>query len=307
MALTPALALARAGGGGSFGSRGMRTYSAPAPTRTAPYAAPMQRSMTPRSNPGAGYGAPGSAPGGFGARSGFASGFLGGLIGAGIGGLLLGRGLFGGIGGAGGFLGLLLQIAIIVLVVRWLLRMFANRREAAFAGPGGYARQGAPDMAVPGSGGGPGGVPGGGPPVTITRADFQQFEQILQRVQGAWTAQDMRSLQALCTPEMVSYFGDELSEQASRGVHNSVSDVRLEQGDLSESWSEGSREYATVAMRFSMLDVTRDNGGRVVEGSDTVRTLATEFWTFVRAPGGRWLLSAIQQSGPPTGLSPRLG
>ncbi|TIV98601.1 MAG: hypothetical protein E5V85_10715, partial [Mesorhizobium sp.] len=33
--------------GGSFGSRGSRTFQAPAPTRTAPYTAPVTRSMTP--------------------------------------------------------------------------------------------------------------------------------------------------------------------------------------------------------------------------------------------------------------------
>ncbi len=49
-------------------------------------------------------------------------------------------------------------------------------------------------------------------------------------------------------------------------------------------------------MRFSMLDVTRDSAGRVVDGDAAVRTIATELWTFVRAPGGRWLLSAIQQA-----------
>jgi predicted lipid-binding transport protein (Tim44 family) len=224
----------------------------------------------------------------FGGRSGFASGFLGGLIGAGLGGLLLGRGLFGGIGGMGSLLGFLLQIVIIILIVRWLLRLFRNR-QPAFAGPALFARQpaAAPGMAMPG---------GGAPPITITREDYQQFDQLLQRVQAAWTAQDMRGLQALCTPEMVSYFADELAEQTSRGVRNSVTEVRLDQGDLSESWSEGAREYATVAMRFSMIDVTRDAAGRVVEGSDTVRTMATEFWTFLRAPGGRWLLSAIQQT-----------
>jgi predicted lipid-binding transport protein (Tim44 family) len=107
----------------------------------------------------------------------------------------------------------------------------------------------------------------------------------------------MRALQQIATPEMVSYFGEQLAEQASRGVRNTVTDVRLEKGDLSEAWSEGSREYATVAMRFSMVDVTRDSAGRVVDGALAERVLVTELWTFVRAPGGRWLLSAIQQGG----------
>ena len=107
----------------------------------------------------------------------------------------------------------------------------------------------------------------------------------------------MHALQTVATPEMVSYFAEQLTDQVSRGVRNSVTDVRLDKGDLSEAWSEGAREYATVAMRFSMLDVTRDASGRVVDGSDRERVSATELWTFVRAPGGQWLLSAIQQAG----------
>ena len=52
IALAPAAADARVGGGLSMGSRGTRTYSAPAPTRTSPYgAAPFDRSMTPRAAP----------------------------------------------------------------------------------------------------------------------------------------------------------------------------------------------------------------------------------------------------------------
>ena len=49
-------------------------------------------------------------------------------------------------------------------------------------------------------------------------------------------------------------------------------------------------------MRFSMLDATRDGSGRLVAGSDTARTQGTELWTYLRSPGGRWVLSAIQQA-----------
>ena len=72
--------------------------------------------------------------------------------------------------------------------------------------------------------------------------------------------------------------------------------MRLDKGDLAQAWSEGSREYATVAMRFSMLDVTYDANERVVDGSRTERQQVTEVWTFVRSQGGRWILSAIQQA-----------
>jgi predicted lipid-binding transport protein (Tim44 family) len=292
LALAPSLADARAGGGGSFGSRGSMTWSAPPSTGTAPYsAAPMQRSFTPN-NPspgyggGYGYGAPGYGP-----RSGFMSGLMGGLIGAGLGGLLLGHGFFGGMMGFGGFLGFLLQILLIVLVVRFLIRLFRGQSPAFAGGPNIFARGGPPPM-----GGGGFARPGGPPPIQIGPQDYQAFEQLLQSIQAAWSRHDLSGLRAMVTPEMLSYFGEQLAEQASRGVRNEVTDVRLLQGDLSQAWSEGSREYATVAMRFSMVDVTVDAGGRIVDGNPNEHVTATELWTFVRSPSGRWIVSAIQQA-----------
>ena len=298
VAFAPALAEARAGSSLSMGSRGGRTYSAPPTTSTAPSsAAPMQRSMTPQAPSAPSYATPGISPG-FAQPyrgSSFMSGLMGGLIGAGIGGMLFGHGMFGGGGFGGGFggvLGLLLQLVLLVFIVRFVLRLIFARRQPVFAGMGGFARNAA---SMP-AGGAALPAASGAAPVTITRTDYEAFDRLLKDVQAAWTAQDLNALRALSTPEMVGYFGEQLAEQASQGVRNTVIDVRLEQGDLSEAWSEGSREYATVAMRFSMLDATRDASGRVVGGSDSMRTQATELWTFLRAPGGRWVLSAIQQA-----------
>ncbi len=288
LALAPGIADARAGGGGSFGSRGGFTYSAPPVTNTAPYSAqPIQRSVTPSPgyNYGSGYGAPGYY------RSGFGSGFLGGLLGVGLGSLLFGHGF--GFGGFFGLFGFLFRILIIVLIVRWLFRLFRGTSPAYVGGSGMFARGAAPfrpDMGgMPTGGGGP-------PPLAIGPADYQAFEQTLHAVQAAWSNHDLDALRALATPEMVSYFAEQLAEQASRGVRNTVTDVHLLQGDLAQAWSERGRDYATVAMRFSMIDVTRDGAGRIVDGSATEHVTATELWTFLRAPGGRWVLSAIQQA-----------
>jgi predicted lipid-binding transport protein (Tim44 family) len=142
-------------------------------------------------------------------------------------------------------------------------------------------------------------MPGGGaaqPPLAVQPADFAAFEQLLQAVQAAWSNHDLTTLRGITTPEMASYFAEQLADQVSRGVRNVVSQVKLEQGDLSEAWAEGGREYATVAMRFSMTDVTVDATGRVVDGDPAEHVQATEIWTFLRAPGGRWVLSAIQQT-----------
>jgi predicted lipid-binding transport protein (Tim44 family) len=293
LALAPALADARAGGGSSFGSRGGMTWSAPPSTNTAPYSAqPMQRSMTPN-NPSPGFASP--APGyggGFGARSGFMSGLMGGLIGAGIGGLLLGHGFFGGGLGFGGLLGFLLQIFLIVLLVRFLIRLFRGQSPAFAGGPNIFARGGPPGRGPMGGMG----SPGGPPPIQIGPQDYQEFERLLQSIQAAWSRQDPNALRSLVTPEMLSYFGEQLAEQTSQGVRNEVTDVRLLQGDLAQAWREGEREYATVAMRFSMIDVTRDGSGRIVDGSPSEHVTATELWTFIRSSGGRWILSAIQQA-----------
>lgn len=293
LAVAPAAADARAGSGFSMGSRGSRTYSMPAPTRSSPYnAAPMDRSMAPRGAPFGG----GSMSRGFGGHP-LAAGLLGGFLGAGIGGMLFGHGFMGGGGlGLGGLLGLLIQIALIVFVVRWLLRRFsgANARSvagAAPAGAGGFPQPNYRTAAGPG-----GGIGANSPPLAITQPDYRQFEQSLRDVQAAWTRSDIGSLQRLATPEMVNYFGEQLQEQSRRGVRNAVSDVRLDKGDLSEAWSEGGRDYATLAMRYSMIDVTTDMSGRVVDGSPNERVSVGELWTFVRTPGGAWTLSAIQQT-----------
>jgi predicted lipid-binding transport protein (Tim44 family) len=291
IAFAPALAEARAGSSSSIGSSGSRTYSAPPSTRTAPSTvSPMQRSMTPQTAPSSPSYAPAPARPGLFGGSPFMSGLMGGLIGAGIGGLLFGGGMFHGVSGFGGFLGLLIQIFLVVMVVRFLFRMFFGGSRPAMAG--------GPAMFTPAGGAMPmgGGAPAQ-PVVAIQPADYQAFEHLLQGVQAAWSNHDVRALSGMSTPEMASYFAEQLSDQVSRGVVNTVTDVRLDQGDLADSWAENGREYARVAMKFSMVDVTRDNAGKIVDGNPAQRSQATEVWTFVRAAGGHWLLSAIQQAG----------
>jgi predicted lipid-binding transport protein (Tim44 family) len=74
-----------------------------------------------------------------------------------------------------------------------------------------------------------------------------------------------------------------------------VTDVKLLQGDLAEAWHEGRSDYATVAMKFALRDSMVERAtGRTVEGGE--QSEVAELWTFVRAQGGNWLLSAIQQS-----------
>ena len=287
---------ARAGSGMSFGSRGARTFASPPVTRTAPTtASPMQRSVTQPNSPGTF----GSAPGGFFNRPGFfGGGLFGGLaagfLGAGLFGLLFGHGLFGGLGGFASFFGLLLQIALVVFIGRLLWTMW-QRRQPAFAGNGPILRNAGGMGGIGGMGFGAGSGMAAGR-VEIGQGDYDAFERLLGEIQAAYSEEDIAALRARVTPEMLSYFSEQLSENASRGVVNRISGVKLLQGDLAEAWREAGTEYASVAMRFALVDRTVDRAsGRLVDGSDSPQEI-TEVWTFMRAAGGGWVLSAIQQA-----------
>ena len=312
LALAPAVAEARMGGGGSFGSRGGRTWSAPPSTRTMPGAASsFDRSVTPRTEPGynGGYmGQPGYAGSSFG--RGFMGGLAGGLLGAGLFGMLTGQGFFGGIGGFMSIIGLLMQVALIYFLARMAFAWFANRNAPAaqrfggapfgnaFGGGSPFGASG-PQPGAGGFGGWNGARPTQSTPIKLEPQDFDAFERLLGEMQAAYSREDLGALRMMSTPEMASYFDDELEANRRKGVVNRVSDVKLLSGDLAEAWREGGDDYATVAMRFALNDVMEDRAtGKVLPGSPGPSE-ATEAWTFRRDAGAGqrgWKLSAIQQS-----------
>jgi len=283
---------ARVGGGVSSGSRGGRTFSAPPSTSTAPNAAqPFNRTITQPGSPG--LGAP--AGGGFFNRPGM--GMLGGLaagfLGAGLLGMLFGGGMFGGLGGLSSIIGLILQIGLIIIVVRLAMSWWQRRHETASAFAGGPAGAAAPSSFRTATGFGLG---SGSAPLEIAPSDYEAFERLLGEIQDAWSNEDVARLHTLATPEMVSYFTRDLDQNRARNVVNKVLGTKLLQGDLAEAWREGETDFASVAMRYSLVDKTLDRTtGRLVEGSDQPMEV-TEVWTFLRPRGSNWELTAIQQT-----------
>ncbi|HEX3861612.1 MAG TPA: TIM44-like domain-containing protein [Stellaceae bacterium] len=291
LALAPSLAEARAGGsysggfsGGrsapSMGSRGLRTYENNG-------AAPITRSMTP-TQPSPGLSSPYGAPaygGGFFSRHPFLTGLAGGF---------LGSMLFGGMGGLGHVFGGLLTLLIIAAVIFFVVRLFSGGRSFAGSGGGGVpvslGAAAAPAQRYRGR------------DTTVSDADLNAFQAIHAGVQEAWSRGDLGRLRQLMTPEMLSYFSEELTRNSSQGVQNVVSNVRLLKGEITESWEEGDLQYATAFMQWSAIDHVVRLGSApgqmdaVISGDPRTPTEAEEMWTFVRRQGGgNWLLSAIQQ------------
>lgn len=318
---------------GGFGSRGTRTFSAPPTTNTAPgQSAPINRSMTPNTNqatqPGAAQPArpnAQAAPQSRGMFGGMMGGLMGGLLMGGLFGMLMG----GGFGGMAGFFGLLIQGLLIGGLVMLAMRFFRSRRQGqpAFGGAGNNSARNdysAPQNNQGGLGGfkipqmgSKAGVAAGvataaaaapkaaphenamsqGDEIGVTQADLETFQQTLQNVQSAYAAEDYGTLRKLTTPEAMSYLAEELSDNATSGVKNDVRDVTLLQGDVAEAWHEEGKDFATVAMRYSAIDVMRDrNTGKIVQGDENKPEESVELWTFVRSGKAEWQVAAIQEA-----------
>ena len=278
--LAPSLADARAGSsygssGSSFGSRGSRSFESNGAT-------PLSRTMQSPSPSygGSGYGAYGG--GGFFSRHPFLTGLAGGFLGS----MLFGGGFFG--HAFGGLFTLLIVGFVIFLLFRLL--------SGAFAGGGsGIAPRSVGAAAAPAA------QRYRGRDIYVGDADLNAFQSIHAAVQEAWGRGDLGQMRQLMTPEMLSYFSEELTRNSSQGVENRISNVNLVKAELTESWEEGDMEYATAYMRWTALDYTARIGaapgapGAVVAGDPRVPTESEEVWTFVRRRGAHWLLSAIQQ------------
>ncbi|MDB5361894.1 MAG: uncharacterized protein JWO51_3191 [Rhodospirillales bacterium] len=309
LALAPVVADARAsasGGGSSYssmGSRGSRTYSA------VPGAQTVQRSLTPSAGPSGstgpaapvgpryaggspyGYGQPGFAQ-----RHPFVTGILGGIAGSWIGSMIFGGSSYaygGGMGHAGGALGSFIMLFVLFGIGWAVFRAirFSNREFALMAQPGPTVMGGFAATA--------GRAPQTG--ITLTDSDFNAFADALNQVQTAWGNGDLAQLQRFVTPEMLSYFSEQLANNQSQALQNRVHHVVLLRGEPREAWVEGVTEYATVYLRWSAVDYTVRIDRRpteadfVVEGDPQRPVEAEEVWSFRRSRGGRWLLSAIQQ------------
>lgn len=284
LVLAPTLADARAGGGKSMGSRGYNTY------QQTP-AKPLDRSVTqPRTTQPSAV-QPGTAAGsGMMGRSPFMTGLMGGLLGAGLMGLLFSNSAWASEGsGAAGMLGMFLQFLLIggaaYLGYVLLRRVFGGAPAMAGAGTQRAALGGA---AMPHGDA----APSAGP--EVTDQDRASFAALLTGIQAAWSEGDLAKLRALATPEMVSYFAEDMAETASSRVRNVVRDVELVKGDVVDHWVEGNRQYATAVMTWRAIDY-KERDGQVIEGDPREPVEATEAWTFLRVRGGDWLLSAIQQ------------
>jgi predicted lipid-binding transport protein (Tim44 family) len=158
-------------------------------------------------------------------------GIAAGFLGAGLFGLLLGKELFGGMAGFASIIGLLLQVMLVVIVARLIFAWWQRRNmpAPAYAAATGHSFGSLAGMLVGTN------APPSGESLTVAKSHHDAFG-LLGDIQAAYSAEDLSALRAKVTPEMLSYFSEQLADNASRGLINRVTDVKLRQGDLAEAW-----------------------------------------------------------------------
>jgi predicted lipid-binding transport protein (Tim44 family) len=293
-------ALARAGGGGSSGSRGSRSLSAPSRSPSQPSPSRQQAAPVPQQ--------PSPQPGG-----GFLRGLGGGILGGLLGGMLFSSLGFGGVGGGLGGSGIgLFEIILVAGIGFFIYKMVRRKRQEQMyyqqstASAGGYAAGPIPGASLDEGGLGPAtdSVDQGLAYIRQMDSTFDvgRFNDtatdIFFRIQGAWMNRDLSSVAGSLTEEMRGIFQKDIDTFLREKKVNRLDSIAVRQVEPVEAWQESGNDFITIRFYANLLDYTTDETtGVVTAGSKTEPVKFEEYWTFTRPVGNNpWRLSAIAQA-----------
>jgi predicted lipid-binding transport protein (Tim44 family) len=305
---------ARAGRGGSIGSRGSRSFSAPRTYSAPKVVQPARPSPAPLTSPPGTTARPAPTQPGSSFWRSFGGGLLGGLAGG-----LLFRSLFGGppaqaAPGAGGGFGIGLLDILLLAGIAYMIYAFVRRRREEAAMAGGPTLQASGGYLAP--------EPAFQPPLeygVAPEADEDRQEGLMHikqmdpsfdedrftdevmdfffRVQGAWANRDLSPMRDKLTEEMYRIFQEDADRLQAQGLVNRLENIAVRSVDITEAWQEQGSDYITVRVYANLLDYMVDEKtGEIVSGSKTEPVKFEEYWTFTRPVGPNpWKLSAINQ------------
>ena len=290
---------ARAGSSRSMGSRGSRSYSAPASQPS--QAIPPRQQATPAPAPSP---FPQQQPSGGFMRN-MAGGMLGGIAGGMLGGMLFrSLGMAGGGMGAGGGIGI---FEILLLAgIGYMIYRFIKGRRAAGSSSTPYVQGGnVTPIGNDYSGSQPAtdDVEAGLGHIRQMDASFDeqrfndQVMDIFFKIQGSWMNRDLSPVTGLLTDEMRRIFQEDLDRLLRDKQINRLENIAVRNVEIVEAWQETGQDYITALIYANLLDYTTDDAsGAVVSGSKTEPVKFEEYWTFTRPVGNNpWRLSAINQ------------
>jgi predicted lipid-binding transport protein (Tim44 family) len=290
---------ARVGGGGSFGSRGSRSYSSPSrpysnpgPSRQQATPSPVQ--PTPTQQPAGG---------------GFLRSLGGGLLGGLIGGMLFRSLGFGGLGNGFGGSGIgIFEILLIGGIGYFIFRTMRRKRsdenlpyQNSYQ-QGNYQTESLPSYERTGQ--------EYKEDTSVGISHIRQMDPVFDenrfkdtamdiffKIQGAWMNRDLSPVNSLLTDEMRTIIQEDVNKLLREKQVNKLENIAVRNVDITEAWQESGQDFLTVLFRANLLDYTTDDAtGEVIEGSKIDPIKFEEYWTVTRTIGNNpWQLSAINQ------------
>ncbi len=235
---------ARAGGGFSGGFRGSRSFSAP---RTPSSGTSQFQGSTPSPSTGLYEQSFNGQPLSCGALAGgLAGGFLGSML---FGGMGHGWG-GGGLGGSGfGFLEIILLIALLFIVFRFIRGRKMNQQNQSR-----LADYASPSYQQPGTYSSP--LQGPDQDVETGIAHIQSMDpnfdpmafkdwvqDLFFKIQAAWGNQDLSPVDPFLTDQMKGIFSQDLQEQKAANQINRLENIAVRSVDITEAWQEEGKDF----------------------------------------------------------------
>lgn len=121
------------------------------------------------------------------------------------------------------------------------------------------------------------------------------FEMII----GAFAQGDTKALRPLLSNDVYDDFAGAIKsrEDASETLDTTL--VGFKEAEIIEAELQGKTAFVTVKFVSDQVNVTRDSGGKVVDGDDNLVATITDIWTFARNTRSRdpnWTLVATRSS-----------
>jgi len=119
------------------------------------------------------------------------------------------------------------------------------------------------------------------------------FEMIV----NAFAAADSAVLRPLLSDEVFANFSRAIDERKRNGQTLSTTLVGIRSAEILEADLQGRNAMVTMKIVSDQINVTRDGGGRTVDGDPTAVVAVTDIWTFSRNTRSRdpnWTLVATR-------------
>lgn len=120
---------------------------------------------------------------------------------------------------------------------------------------------------------------------------FQEFwvkaSTIFLKLQQGWSQRDASQCRPHETDVLFRTHRYWIDDYLRSGKINKLSDIRVQDWELSKIELDAYYESITARVSASMIDVTTDESGKVLYGDPSKRRTFTEYWTFIRRIGGK--------------------